>query len=200
MLKILSYELAQFLSHAKIHIHFILKLLAGLWGIHGVNMLTGYKLNRLGIYPRNQFGFFGVFCSFLLHKDFNHLFFNSIPLFALALFMCSFSLQTFLLSTVMIVLLSGIAVWLLGRKARHIGASGVIMGYFGFILASAYLKPTFTSFFLAGIALYYFGSILLSVFPTEESVSWESHLFGFIAGIATLYTYPMMNRIIYTGF
>ena len=84
-------------------------------------------------------------------------------------------------------IVQGLLVWLFGRRGNHIGASGVISGYFAFVLAQAIDRPSVTTLFVGGIALYYFGGILLSLFPSEERVSWEGHLFGFLAGVLAVF-------------
>lgn len=132
-------------------------------------------------------GLIGIFTGTFLHQNFNHLFFNSIPLIALGLFMLSLGLKTFFLISLAIMLMEGSAIWLVGRPGIHIGASSLISGYFSFLLISAYAHPSFTSIIIALVTIYYFGSILLGIFPTAERVSWESHLFGFIAGIVAYY-------------
>ena len=80
--------------------------------------------------------------------------------------------------------LDGIFVWCFGRSALHIGASGIISGYFGYILSLAYLHPDFTTWLIAGTVVYYFGGIFFGILPAEEETSWESHLFGFISGVS----------------
>lgn len=98
----------------------------------------------------------------------------------------SLGLAQFFLATVIIIIVSGIGVWIFGRRGNHIGASAVIAGYFGFILANAYQQPTFTALFCAAVAFYYFGGILLSLFPGRVEMSWEGHLSGFVGGIIAM--------------
>lgn len=88
--------------------------------------------------------------------------------------------------TLIITFLTGLAVWLVGRKALHIGASGLIMGYWGFLLLNAVINPSVLTVFLIIICLYYFGGFISSLLP-EEGNSWESHIFGFLAGLLTSY-------------
>lgn len=160
---------------------------AGLWGFNILNWVLGSPLNIFGIYPRHLFGLLGIILSPILHKNFSHLFFNSIPLFALGLAILARGLPLFLKITVVIIVLGGLGVWLFARRALHIGASGLVSGYFGYILATAYFEPSLTAFLLAMIVVYYFGSIFLGIFPQEDKISWESHFFGFIAGIASAF-------------
>lgn len=186
MLAELSNEITDFIEVSKQYFPTMLKILGGLWVINFVNWQTGSKLNRFGIYPRHVVGLIGIPLAPILHGNFTHLLFNSVPLFFLGLFVMSLSLETFYYATAIITVLSGFSVWCIGRRGIHLGASALIAGYFGFVLAIAYQKPTFTTLFCAAIAFYYFGGILLSLFPTEQKTSWEGHLTGFLSGIVAM--------------
>ncbi|MBS0350238.1 MAG: rhomboid family intramembrane serine protease [Proteobacteria bacterium] len=163
-----------------------------LWLVLLINKLMGYRLNFLGIVPRTASGLIGILFAPLLHASANHLFFNIIPLLALAGFILIAGTTLFWKVTVCIILFSGILTWLLGRRAIHIGASALVTGYWGYLLFNAYRHPSMMAFILAIICVYYFGGIFLGLFPSEERVSWEGHLFGFVAGIATNYLLPMI--------
>lgn len=191
----LSNELDSFYVSASQQCPLMLKIMAALWGFNFLNWSLRSPFNRLGIFPRTKQGLIGIIFSPLLHANFNHLFFNSFPLFALGLFILSQGLTLFLWVTGLIVVLGGFSVWLVGRWGNHIGASGLIAGYFGYLLASAYHNPTIISLFLGGVSLYYFGGIFFSLFPTEERISWEGHLTGFLAGLATLFICQEILRI-----
>lgn len=163
-------------------------MMGGLWAISAVNWLIFRgRLNILGIYPRHPCGLMGIVFSPFLHGNVNHLFYNSIPLFILWCLMLSLGWPTFYCATVYIVLISGGLIWLFGRKGLHIGASAVALGYWGYLLMSAIYHPSIVALLLAGLTLYYLGSLLFNVFPTEAGVSWEGHLMGLTAGIAAVY-------------
>lgn len=168
----------------------VLSAIALLWGIHVINILLGYRLNILGILPRHPWGLIGIPCFSFLHADFNHLFFNSIPLFMLLTLTLANGVMHTLYITLTIVGIGGLLIWLLGRKAIHIGASSLIMGYFAYLLANAYQHPTIMTFILALICVYYLGSLFLNLFPTGKNVSWESHVFGFVGGLVAAYIIP----------
>ena len=172
---------------SKKHVTLILQLIAGLWIFNFINWTTGSVLNVLGTVPRSKRGLLGIIFSWSLHGNFNHLFFNSLPLFSLSLLLMSFNPTMFYNATILIILLEGLSVWLFARRGNHIGASGLVAGYFGFALIFAYKSATIVSVFLGLIVLYYFGGILLSFFPTEAKTSWEGHLFGFLAGVASFF-------------
>ena len=75
------------------------------------------------------------------------------------------------------------AVWLMGRPAIHVGASGLVFGYFGYLVASGWYdrKPGTILAAIAAVVLY--GGLIFGVLPTQSFVSWEAHLFGLIAGV-----------------
>jgi membrane associated rhomboid family serine protease len=178
-------QLQYLLNALKANIGLSLLILGVFWGIHFINLLLGYRLNRLGIYPRHLLGLPGIITSPFLHGDFNHLFFNSIPLLVLINLLLLYGLANFISVTLMIVILSGGAIWLLGRKGFHVGASSLIMGYWGYLLVNAYENPSVVTAVLAVVCLYYFGGLIINLFHAEEGASWEGHVFGFLAGVAT---------------
>lgn len=158
-------------------------VLALLWIIQVFNSISGGVLCVLGIVPRNPLGMFGIFFAPFLHGSFGHLFFNSVPLFLLLTFMLTYGLQVAICATLIIVFYSGLATWLFGRKAIHVGASGLIMGYMGFILYSGYYGSSLSGMLVAIVSFYYLGTILFSVIPTDSTTSWEGHVFGLAAGV-----------------
>ncbi len=188
MLAELSTEIDNFVETSKHYIPTMLIFMGGLWAFNIINwVLLGGVFNKLGIRPRRLSGLVGIVFAPFLHGNFAHLLFNTVPLICLGLFVMTLGLYDFYVATLIIVVLSGLAVWIVGRRGIHIGASSLISGYFGYVVASAYLQPTFATFFCAGVALYYFGGILLSLFPTEEKTSWEGHLSGFLSGLLAMY-------------
>ncbi len=163
----------------------VLSFIALLWGIQVINFLLGYRLNVLGIYPRHLFGLVGIACSPFLHASFTHLLFNSIPLFFLASLVASLGQALFYKVSLYIIVLGGAAVWLCGRKGLHVGASGLIMGYLAFLLTQAYFSQSPFGVIVGLLGLYYCGSLLLNLIPSEVRTSFEGHIFGFAAGIAS---------------
>jgi membrane associated rhomboid family serine protease len=91
----------------------------------------------------------------------------------------------------MITVLSGIAIWCFAKPGLHIGASALITGYWGFLISNIYQNGTLTTIILGLLSLYYFAGIFLGIFPREKGVSWQGHLFGLLAGLATSYIYKL---------
>lgn len=165
-----------------------------------LNKLSHNRLLWLGIFPRKIFGLLGIVFSPVLHADFNHLFFNLIPLLVLSNFILIDGLPLFVLVTIIITFLCGFLTWCFGKPGVHIGASGLITGYWGFLVMNIVQKGTFTAIILGAISFYYFFGIFIGIFPAEKGVSWEGHFFGLMAGIITSYIlelYPVyMSQVL----
>ena len=154
-----------------------------LWGIECVNALLDYRLNRWGLLPRTLTGLAGIPLSPFLHGSFAHLILNTVPLVILGGFVAFQGTRTFLSVSLWIILLSGGALWLLGRSAYHVGASSVIFGYFGYLVARGWYERSVTALLVALLTLGLYGGIVWGVLPTRSYVSWEGHLFGLLAGV-----------------
>ena len=161
-----------------------------LWGVF---LMTSIEkpLLMLGIIPRRIYGLPGIFFAPLLHANFNHLFFNMIPMVVLSNFLLINGLNYFLTVTLAITFLSGVLIWCFAKPGLHIGASALITGYWGLLVSNIYQQATTMSIILGLISMYYFAGILYGVFPGEKGVSWQGHLFGLIAGLITGYMFAL---------
>lgn len=188
-------EISTFIQQCGVYLKPWLIVIGILWCIDIVNWTIGSRLNVFALVPRKLSGLIGIIVSPLLHGNFTHLLFNTIPLFVLGLaLLAREGVVAFCWITFVVTILGGLGVWLFARKGRHIGASGLISGYFGYILMTAYKDTSVITVLLAILAIYYFGGILLGLLPRDKQVSWEGHLFGFLAGIACVY---MPNGFLY---
>ncbi len=165
----------------------ILLLVAIAWGVEIADQVLGWiglPLDSLGILPRNFFGLIGVFLSPWLHGGWGHLLNNSIAFLGLGFVMVVAEGRRFLATTFLLVLISGLGTWLIGRGGSvHIGASGLIYGYLGYLLLRAWTerKPLWIAVGI-GIAVFY-GGMIWGVLPTQAGISWEAHLCGFLGGL-----------------
>jgi len=148
------------------------------------NVMLGGSLTQYGIHPRRIGSLLGILWSPFLHVSFGHLAANTLPLLILGGIICARSKAEFLGVTATGILLGGGLIWLLARNADHVGASGLIFCYFGFLIARAWFDRTFVTFVLAAICLVGYGGILIGLLPISSHVSWEGHLAGLVAGIA----------------
>lgn len=160
----------------------LLWIVGVLWGVFVLSRVFP-PLLYLGLVPRTAPGLLGIIFSPFLHANFNHLFYNTIPLVVLSDFLLVHGLYYFSLITISIMILAGFLLWIFGKPGIHIGASGLITGYWAVLISNIYEQGTLTAILLGCTALYAFAGIFLGIFPRERGVSWEGHLFGLIAGI-----------------
>jgi len=165
-------------------------LLAWLVSLFNILFLRNGLSRLLGIRPRHLIGLPGIFCSPLLHRDLGHLIANTVPFVVLGwLVLLQDALQgnsSFYAVTLTILLIGGLGTWLFGRDAIHLGASGLIFGYIGFLLINAYSTGiTLLTISVALLVFWMYGAQLWGILPSSEQkrVSWEGHLFGFLGGI-----------------
>jgi len=154
-----------------------------IWGIEIANLFTGYHLSGLGIFPRTPQGLIGIPLAPFLHAGPIHAALNTIPLLILGSFVSLRGARTYLGVSAIIILLGGGAVWLLGRPSYHVGASGLVFGYFGFLVARGWYDRGFSSLAMAIVTIILYGGLLWGIFPVRGYISWEGHLFGLVAGI-----------------
>lgn len=163
-------------------------LIAVLWGIKLIEVISGIRLYFLGIYPREWSGFLGIFTSPFIHSTWGHLASNSIPLIVLLSIMTIFYKKAFFQTLVMVILGEGIMVWLFARPSYHIGASGIVYGLIAFVFWTGIFKKNTKSIVLALIVLVLYAGSVESIFPdVEKNISWESHLFGAMVGMVTAF-------------
>ena len=157
---------------------------AVMWIVEIVDIVLGGALNAYGIRPHQLTGLRGILFSPFLHGGFGHLIANTIPFFTLGWFVMLQETSDFFIVTAITMLVSGLGTWLVGStNSVHIGASGVIFGYLGFLLARGYFERNIPSIFLSLIVGVLYGGGIWGIFPNQPGISWEGHLFGFIGGI-----------------
>ena len=154
------------------------------WVIEFFNSLSGHAFHTFGILPRTQTGLRGILFAPLLHQDPQHLLLNTVPLAVLGWLVLLRGTTVFLRVSLTIVLLSGIGVWAFGRPHYHLGASGLVVGFFGYLVSRAFYERSWRSMLVATITLLFYGGLITSVLPNHPEVSWESHLAGLLAGVA----------------
>lgn len=153
-----------------------------LWLIELINSGMSQQLSQWGVVPRTEAGLPGILIWTFLHGSFNHLMANTIPLAILSWFVLLRGLKQFVFVTFAITIIAGILLWLFARPAIHEGASGLIFGYFGFLVAMGWYERSFKSWFFSILTLFIYGGIIWGVLPQHGHISWEGHLFGLISG------------------
>lgn len=166
-----------------------LVFVALLWVIHLLQLLFSFELTYLGVYPRALEGVIGIFTSPLIHADFGHLTSNTFPFLVCSSLIMYFYKDIALYSISMIYVMTGVFVWCFARPVYHIGASGVVYGLVAFIFWCGIFVKDVRSIVLALIVTLLYSGMFLGVLPNQEGISWESHLFGGIVGIAVAYIF-----------
>jgi membrane associated rhomboid family serine protease len=158
--------------------------IALIWLVKITELLLETDLSGYGIYPLTVRGLAGIIFSPLIHSDFNHLFNNSLPLFFLATALFYFYSEVAVKVFLWTWFLTGLLVWLAGREAWHIGASGLVYGLASFLFFSGILRRHFRLIALSLLIVFLYGSMVWGLFPgVYKNVSWESHMLGFFSGV-----------------
>lgn len=164
-------------------------LAAVMWVEQIVSVIPGthFDFNRWGIEPRRLHGLPGIVLAPFLHVGFGHLIGNTIPFLVLGGIIAVSGVKRYLEVTVLIALMSGAALWLLGPSNQYVvGASGVVFGYFTYLMARGFFDRRVTYIVIGAIVGVVYGSILWGLLP-HPGISWQDHVFGALAGVATAY-------------
>lgn len=167
----------------------VLILLAAIWAVEAVNLVLGHGLTTWGILPRSINGLIGIPLAPFIHAGIWHAVSNTIPIIILGGLTLASGKKRFWITTVAIILLSGALVWLFARSSYHVGASGLVFGYFGALLARAAIERSITSIAIAVITITIYGGLLWGILPLRTHISFEGHFFGLVAGIACVWLF-----------
>ncbi len=140
-------------------------------------------LQTHGIEPRQLDGLEGVVFAPFLHAGWSHIISNSIPFVVLGGLVMLSGIRKWITATAIITVGAGLATWLFARAGNHIGASILVFGYFGFLLGSGWFERSIKAIGISVVVAIFYGGLIFGVLPRGSGVSWEGHLFGFIAGV-----------------
>lgn len=160
-----------------------------IWIIQFVQWALDKSLSEFGILPRKLPGLIGILTAPLLHADFGHLISNTITLFLLLFGILYFYRSSAVKVFFIIYLLSGLFVWIFGRQAYHIGASGLVYGFASFLFFSGLFRKDKRSMALSLLIVFLYGGMVWGILPVSPEISFESHLFGALTGIACAFIY-----------
>ncbi len=156
-----------------------------------------YDASLYGIRPRQTDSLMGIPLHVFAHADTRHLASNSVPLLALGGLIAFRGAGILLGVSVFATLFAGAGVWLIGRDGVHIGASGLVFGYFGYLATCGFFEPRLMRKVLyivvAIVVLVLYGSLLLGALPTNRFISWEGHLIGLIGGVVCAWLFSRVD-------
>ena len=143
-----------------------------------------WDFTRLGVYPMEQKGMFGIFAHPLIHSNFAHLFANTLPLFFLT--WCLFYFYRGIAPYIFFIIWIGCGAitFIIGKPGWHIGASGVIYGLAFFLFFRGLLRKYAPLIAILLLVTFLYGGLVWQMFPyfTPANTSWEGHLSGAIMG------------------
>ena len=151
--------------------------------IHFSAFALDVSIVKYGVLPRHKSGLIGIITSPLIHSNFAHLFNNSIPLLILGSALFYFYREVAFKVSTWIYLMVGIWTWVSAREAYHIGASGLLYGLFSFLLVSGFIRRNKHLISLSFVVVFLYGSLVWGLFPIDLKISFEGHLWGFVAGV-----------------
>ncbi|WP_431982547.1 rhomboid family intramembrane serine protease [Streptomyces qinglanensis] len=162
----------------------IVAWVALLWVLEAVDQASGNALDSFGIQPRRVGELVDVVPSAFMHFGFEHLMANTLPLLVLGFLAALRGVGRFLAVAAIIVVVSGLGVWLIAPEGSNTaGASGLIFGLFGYLVARGFVDRRITDVALGTVVAVFYGSLLWGVLPTDSGISWQGHLFGLIGGV-----------------
>jgi membrane associated rhomboid family serine protease len=162
----------------------MLLLLAGLWMLEFLDQLSGHQLDQLGIHAREVDGMPEIFTAPFLHAGWDHLLSNSLPFYILGFLVLLSGLARWLASSLIIIVISGMAAWSLTPAHTIIlGASGLIFGWLTYLLARGIWSRRPAQVVVAALVLLVYGGLIWGIFPNGAGVSWQAHLGGAIGGV-----------------
>jgi membrane associated rhomboid family serine protease len=148
-----------------------------------IGSLSPKAASELSVVPRTGGGLVGLVTAPFIHTGFSHLATNLPSFLILGALVLRRGEPQFLAVALTIALGQGVLLWLLGGRAAHAGMSGVIFGFFGYLVALAWFTRTASDLLVAACVLLFYGGMLAGVAPARKAVSWEGHLFGLAAGL-----------------
>jgi len=174
----------------------IIIFLGVIWGVQIINFLVGYDLNAwLGLSTRRTSGLIGILTCPFLHGSFQHAAANSAPLALMGGLILGINRRSFLPATLMIMVIGGGLTWLLARpNTIHVGASGLVFGYLGFLVVYGVLTRKIVTIIGSILAVIFYGYLISGVLPAGPGISFEGHLFGLLGGVVAAFVLSKYYR------
>jgi len=172
-----------------------IRLVFLMWVVFTLQTFTGIDLGFLGILPWSLTGLIGILTAPLIHGNYSHLISNTFPLLFLGIALFMFYRKHALMVFFQCYIITNLLVWVFGRQFYHIGASGLVYGLAFFLIAIGIFKRKIISIMISIIVMLTYGGLLYGLNPGNQSISWESHLFGAIVGVGTAFGVSRIDKV-----
>ncbi len=172
-------------------------MLAAMWVFEILDsfVLLGRLDQQYGLRAWDLQGPWTVFTAPFMHGNLEHLIGNSLPFLVLGALVAFSGLGRFLLTTLIIILVSGVGVWLFSSPlSLTVGASGLVFGYFGYTVLRGIVERKTIDIVIMICVILFYGTMIWGVLPQYPGVSWQAHLFGFVGGMLAAYLLPRRER------
>lgn len=173
----------------------LIAIVAVWWVVEILDLVVDHRLDRLGVQPHALIGLRGIVFAPFLHAGFGHLIGNTLPFLVLGWLVISAGIGRFWAVVAIGAIGSGLGVWLLGSSDQvHIGASGVVFALLGYLMLRGVFERRIGQIVTGLVVAALFGGLLWGVLPTDRSISWQGHLFGFLAGVGAAWLFAGESR------
>ncbi len=152
--------------------------------------IFGFENAYLGVWPRDTSTLYGIFTMTFIHANFGHLYSNSVAIIVLWGLTHYFYNDISWKVVIFVIVFGNTMLWIAGRPAWHIGASGLVYGLASFVFVSGFIRRNIRMIAISLLVVFLYGGMIWHMFPIEinDPISWEGHLFGAIGGsISALY-------------
>lgn len=167
----------------RISLFITLSFISLLWIIKLFETFTKIDLSFLGVLPREVKGLIGIITAPLIHSDFSHLASNTFTLIVLMMFLFYAYTNSSFRVFFTVYIFSNVLVWIFGREAYHIGASGIVYGLVTFLFFVGLFRHDSKSIGLSLVVTFMYGGLVWGVLPTDPKISFEAHLSGVVIGL-----------------
>lgn len=164
-----------------------------MWLVYWLDDRYFLDLHEYGILPRHFSGLRGILFSPLLHGSLSHLAANSLPVLVLGSALYYFYPKVANKIILYSWIFGGLLVWIFARENYHIGASGIIYSFAGFVFLSGILRWQVNLLALSFLIAFLYGSLFWGILPYDETISWEGHLMGGLVGFALAVVYRKLG-------
>jgi membrane associated rhomboid family serine protease len=167
--------------------------LAGLFWLVFFVDVAFLETARFGIHPREVSGLWGVFTAPFFHGSLMHIMSNTIPFLILGLATRIHGSAIFWSVFFGAMILGGLGTWLFSGAGSVVGASGIIFGFWAFLIAYGIFKKSIKSILIAVVVVILYGALIFSLFRFSAYVSWSGHFFGAASGLIMAYVLNQMS-------
>jgi membrane associated rhomboid family serine protease len=175
---------AAVLAEARKALFIMVGFLVIIWVVQIANWSDHYSLSQdYGIRPRDAGSLPDIITAPFLHFSWAHIEGNSGPLFIFGFLAAYRGIPRFLGVTAVVVLTSGLGAWL--TESSHsvgAGASGVVFGYFGYIMVRGFFDRHAIDLLIGAVMALSF-AYQFSVLLPQAGIGYQAHIGGLAGGV-----------------